>query len=453
MLFISLSVKAQENEGFVLNPSQPKALAPNQSVQINLAYIPVSDSDTTISFTGTSLSEYVIQWTVNGKKMNTLSPADGTLHASHGFNLASVIYTAPAVAPAKNPVAVAVQIKTKDGSSLWLVCNIQILKAQYKITLEAEQILPQAGQDIKLLGECYATLQPLDDGTYMLEPVDKTRNMNVTIKQNKIANADGAVSQIILPQQYKFLFLFSIVNMDKNSKTGKATVYLNTTAPQSGTVKNETTSDGKTVTTIVDIDKGSVTTIAPGYTNTYTLPTGGNLYVMDAITHLDLLSGFASDINTTMQNVNQNIADAQQKMEWAKRMQAHQNDPNYYKSAQGKKDMLKMQTLQQQVGRNIKNESNTTADIRQEMTKKMEKDPNYAGSDQFHQDLEKLQMNHDADKTIGGKPAMAEVATGTARLRIAGTFNTGSSEAFSESRENDTGPMHTTIKMKVEKMQ
>ena len=174
----------------------------------------------------------------------------------------------------------------------------------YKITMDAEQTVPDAGQDIKLHGECTAMLKTLDDGTFMLEPIDKTRNMNVTIEQNKIVNADGVVGQIVTPQQYVFPFLFSIGKMDKNSGSGKATVYLNTTAPQTGTVKSEIASDGKTVTTIVDIDKGSVTTIATGHTSTYQLPTGGSMYAMDAITHLNLLSGLATNVNTITQNVN-----------------------------------------------------------------------------------------------------------------------------------------------------
>jgi hypothetical protein len=323
----------------------------------------------------------------------------------------------------------------------------------YKITMDAENTLAETGEDIKLLGECTASLKTLDDGTFMLEPVDKTRNMKVTVEQNKIVNAGGAVGQIVIPQQYVFPFLFSIGKMDKDLGSGEATVYLNTTAPQTGTVKSEIMADGKTVTTIVDIDKGSITTIAAGHTGTYQLPTGGMMYAMDAVTHLNLLSGFASNINTTMQNTNRNIASAQQKMEWAKRMQAHQNDPAYFKTAQGKKDMEQMQALQQQLGGNIKNEGSNTTAIRQAMTKKMEKDPNYAGSAQFYQDRAKLRMNSDADKTLGGgKHAMAEVAPGTARLRIEGTFDTTSDEAFSESMENNTGPMNTTIKIKVEKI-
>jgi len=451
LLFIALSVKAQDNAGFFLIPSKPQELSPNQSLKISLAYAALPGDDSTIDLSGTSLSDYEIQWTVNGKKIDALSPADGQLNTAHGFNLASVIYTAPNVAPAKNPVAVAVQVKTKDGSTLWLVCNIKILKAQYKITLEAEQTLSEAGLDIKLQGECFTTLKPLDDGTYMLEPVDKTRNMNITIKQNKLANADGAVSQIISPEQYKFPFLFTIANLDKNSKTGKATVYLNTTAPQNGIVKNETTADGKTVTTIVDIDKGSLTTIAPGYTHTYPIAGGGTMYVMDGLTHLNLLTNFDSDIGTTMQNINQNLDDEKEKVAWAKRMQTHKNDPNYYQSAQGKKDMLMMQSFQQQMGGNIRNESSEAANIRQEMTKKMEQDPKYAGSAQFKSDLSKLHLVS-SDNSYFQKSPMAEVAPGTARLRITGNFNTKSSEAFSESRENVTGPMHTTLKIKVEKL-
>lgn len=323
----------------------------------------------------------------------------------------------------------------------------------YKITMDAENTLAETGEDIKLHGECTAALKALDDGTFMLEPVDKTRNMKVTVVQNKIVNAGGAVGQIVAPQQYVFPFLFSIGKMDKDLGSGDATVYLNTTAPQTGMVKSEITAEGKTVTTIVDIDKGFITTIAAGHTGTYQLPTGGTMYAMDAVTHLNLLSGFASDINTTIQNTNQNIANAQQKIAWAKRMQAHQNDPAYYKTAQGKKDMQQMQALQQQLGSNVKNEGSNTAAIRLAMTKKMEKDPNYAGSAQFYQDKGKLEMNSDADKTLGGgKPAMAEVAPGTARIRINGTFDAKSDEAFSESKENNTGPIYATIKIKVEKI-
>jgi hypothetical protein len=101
----------------------------------------------------------------------------------------------------------------------------------YKITMDAENTLAESGEDIKLHGECTASLKALDDGTFMLEPVDKTRNMNVTVEQNKIVNSNGAVGQIVTPQQYVFPFLFSIGKMDKDLGSGKATVYLNTTAP------------------------------------------------------------------------------------------------------------------------------------------------------------------------------------------------------------------------------
>mgnify|MGYP001552184701 FL=1 len=134
-------------------------------------------------------------------------------------------------------------------------------------------------------------------------------------------------------------------------------------------------------------------------------------------------------------------------------MQAHENDPAYFKTAQGKKDMQQMQARQQQIGGNVKNEGSNTAAIRQAMAKKMKDDPNYAGSAEFHQDLGKLQMNSVADKTLSGKPAMAEVSPGKAAIRIEGAFNSKDDEVFSGSMENSTGPINTTIKIKVEKIE
>lgn len=443
VLFAS-ALYAQDDGGFILYPGHRSTLAPGDKISLSVQYIKTDGTPVNVS------SDEIVSWNINGHALNALAPTDGDL--SPDLTLTKAVYTAPVAVPEKNPVAVSVTLTSKSGKGVMiLVCNVTVLKVKYTITMDAENTLAESGEDIKLHGECTAMLKALDDGTFMLEPVDKTRNMNVTVVQNKIVNAGGATGQIVTPQQYVFPFLFSIGTMDKNSGSGKATVYLNTTAPQTGIVKNEITAEGKTVTTIADIDKGSVTTIAPNYTNTYRLPTGGNLYAMDAVTHLNLLSGFATNMNTTIKNTNQNIAGAQQQMAWAKRLQAHQNDPAYFKTVQGKKDMQQMQTLQQQIGGNIKNEGGNTTAIRQAMAKKMKDDPQYAGSAQFHQDLGKLQMNSIADKSISGKPAMAEVSPGTARVRIAGTFDAKSDEAFSESLENATGPVHTTIKVKVEK--
>lgn len=443
ILFTS-ALYAQDDGGFILYPGHQATLAPGGKISLSVQYIKTNGTPLNVT------SDEIVSWNINGHALNALAPTDGDL--SPDLTLTKAVYTAPVVVSEKDPVAVSVTLKSKSGKGVMiLVCNVTVLKVKYKITMDAENTLAASGEDIKLHGECVATLKALSDGTYMLEPVDKTRNMNVTVEQNKLVNANGATGQIVSPQKYIFPFLFSIGAINKATLSGNATVYLNTTAPQTGTVKTEITADDKTVTTIADIDKGTITTIAPDFTSTYTLPNTG-LYAMDGITHLNLVSELASDMRRTMQNTGENIANAQEQMAWAKRLQAHEHDPAYFKTAQGKKDLQQMQALQQQVGDNIKNASSATKNMEADIARKSKTQPGYAGSKQMQADISRTQLSADFDKTIYQKDAMAEVAPGTARVRIEGTFNAKSAEAFSGSLENATGPVNTTIKIKVEKM-
>ncbi|MDE1191912.1 MAG: hypothetical protein PW786_07230 [Arachidicoccus sp.] len=73
---------------------------------------------------------------------------------------------------------------------------------------------------------------------------------------------------------------------------------------------------------------------------------------------LNLLSGLMTDPDVVIKNVNQNKASAEDKMALMKRIQAHQNNPSYFQTPQGKADLKAMQSQYSQVGGNIANASN-----------------------------------------------------------------------------------------------
>ncbi len=324
----------------------------------------------------------------------------------------------------------------------------------YKITMDAENTVAVAGKDIKLHGECVAALKTLPDGTYMLEPTDKTRNMNITIEKGDLVNKDGGSGKIIAPSKYTIPFLFTIGKMDKALSEGHGTLYLNTTSPQTGVVASVYTTTNGSVTTTIDMDKGTMTITPPGKT-TRLIPEGkSNMYALDAVTNLNLLSGLAAgNPDIAIQNANQNISNAQDQIAFAKRMQSHMNDPAYFKTAQGISDMKKMQAFQQQIGGNIANTSSTTKNIEAEITKKIKDDPNYVGSDQFQSDIGKSHLSSIADNDIYQKPAMAQVTPGAGTVRIEGSFEPKSMEAFNGTLKGSEGPVQVTINIKVEKME
>lgn len=445
-LMIGLTVQAQGNDGYTLLPGSAKTLPPGGQMTLYVKYITADGTPTD------PIANDVVSWNVNGHAVNALAPTDGDL--STDLTLTKATYTAPAAAPEKNPIAISVTLKSRTGKGqIILVCNVTVLKAQYKISMDAENTISSAGKDIKLHGECYANLKALPDGTFMLEPVDKTRNMNVTVEKGEMVNADGASGRLITPLQYTFPFLFSIGKMAKGASTAPATVYLNTTSPQKGIVNWLYTTPKGTVNITVDIDKGTMTTSPPGQT-VQLIPEGtNNMYALDGVTNLNLLFDLmGGNPNLAIQNANQNIANSQDQMAFAKRMQAHMNDPNYFKTAQGKADLQRMQSMNQQIGGNIVNSSSTTKNIDADIAQKAKNDPNYVGSAQFQSDIGKSKLSSIADKGIYQKDAMAQVAPGTATTRIEGSFNAKSGTAFTGNLESSVGPMNTSIKITVEKI-
>ncbi|MBS1655171.1 MAG: hypothetical protein JSU05_10020, partial [Bacteroidetes bacterium] len=322
----------------------------------------------------------------------------------------------------------------------------------YKIIMDAEYTVDGTGRDIKLHGEYISSLKQLGDGTYILEPTDKTRNMNITVQKADAVNADGASGKLITPLQYTIPFLFTVGKMDKQLSEGHAIVYLNTTSPESGQVQWLYTTPGGSLTTTYDIDNGTINNTPPGQT-IQLIPKGSNtMFAMDAVTGLDILSNLMADQNIATQNINQNISNEQDQMAFAKRLQAHMNDPAYFKTAQGKADLQRMQSFNQQSGSNIVNSSSTTKNIDADIAKKLKDNPGYAGSAQFQKDIGTSEMSRAADKGIYQKDAMAQVTPGTAKVRIEGSFEPNSMEAFSGNLESSLGPMKVTIKITVEKI-
>lgn len=456
LLCLRIITHAQDNEGYYLSPNLPSTIDPNQSVAIHLLYTPMAKNDPINAESGAALSTFIVQWTVNGKKINELNPADGKVKAAHGFDLSTITYTAPEVTPAKNPVAIAVQVKTKDHSLLWLVYNVKIVEAQYKITLDAEQTLPMAGQDIKLHGECFANLKATANGTYFLEPIDKTRNIQVTVEKGILAEKDGGYEKLIAPFSYTFPFLFEIDKMDKNHPISNGTMNLYYTSPQSGKVVWDL--DGQAIQTI-DIDKGTLYLDPPGMLQQ--LGTAGNPTLnaisMSAVTQLNLIASYnRTNINNTMDNVDRNTDNSGDMMVFAKRMQAHENDPNYFKTKQGRADMQKLMALRKKVGGNISGTSALTQKLNNSIDKNYANDPNYAGSKKMYSDAGKLKASEIAHNLTHNETSMAQVAPGNALLRIEGKFNPKSQQAFYQEIKGASlggGEQQTVFKIKVVKIQ
>ncbi len=80
---------------------------------------------------------------------------------------------------------------------------------------------------------------------------------------------------------------------------------------------------------------------------------------------------------------------------WNQRMEAHGNDPNYFKTTQGKKDLAMAQQLRKQYGSISASDQEKLQQVRDakaSMDKKEQQDPNYLGSAQWESDNQKMQQ-------------------------------------------------------------
>ena len=113
--------------------------------------------------------------------------------------------------------------------------------------------------------------------------------------------------------------------------------------------------NGHTVVQTIDIDNGTLV-YTPGTSTQIGAPGNAdkNAIAMSTVTQLNLIASVnRMDIGKTIDNTNRNISGSQDMMALAKRMQTHENAPDYFKTKQGKADLQKLMALRQKVGGNI----------------------------------------------------------------------------------------------------
>ncbi|HVV54251.1 MAG TPA: hypothetical protein VHC47_02935 [Mucilaginibacter sp.] len=305
--------------------------------------------------------------------------------------------------------------KTRNGTSCSDQGNIDVANSLYQLTADFEASGPE-GISYKFQGKSKVYLKHLPDGTYMLAPLDKSRFMDLTIETAQLTDH----STFIGPKAYKIPFLFTMDKLN-NQHTAHATFALTTVCPMKGQVKWIFHADGHDVLYTVDIDKGTVT-YQPG--NTVSLPNGaGQPYAFNGASDLDILQYFGQ--TQVMNDFSENMSNGQDIIAFARRMQAHEHDPNYFKTAQGKADLKQMQTLQKKMGYNGA------------MPQNMGQAALLKAANQYNP-----APNSQAPKMMPGM----------ARVRVEDTFNSEDGTAFNGTLQGGVGPMQASIKVKVEKL-
>ncbi|HEY4326685.1 MAG TPA: hypothetical protein VGN20_22050 [Mucilaginibacter sp.] len=400
---------AQDNNGYFLMPGPSKTLAPGTKFQLFVQHTNTAGSPELVN------APEILKWTINGHDVTSQNPAEGSLGVD--LALATATYTAPVAAPAHNPVAIAVTVKGNSDSKavMILICNVTILSAQYKITADFKATGPE-GIDYSYKGECYTNLKALADGTFMLAPVDNGREMDLTIEKAAMTS----YTTFIGPKSYKIPFLFTINKMDaKHPAPALARLALVTVCPLKGKVQWVIHGGGQNVNYTCDIDKGLIT-YSPGGT-TIIPGTAGRPFAMNGVTNLDILQYFAPA--TAEGTLFTNQVNAYDIKQFAQRIQAHSGDPNYFKTAQGKADLQKMQAMQQQLGNKTVHSTGEAA------------------------------LLHVANTTTPpSNNPYTKMMPGMARIRVQDMFDSKSSEAFNGSTEGAVGPIKASITVKVEKL-
>lgn len=454
--FLSCGLMAQAqrpSDYFLIPDSKNKiTLETNGELNLSLNYV-----DSTGAIHKADLQKIPFEWKVNGQAINNLQAEDGSLTLlEHN----KAIYTAPFLTPAKNPVDISVMlIGLTNKTNRTLHTKVYIKESVYKITMDAAQTLPAAGQDIELHGECKTILRANPDGTYFLEPLDNTRNIQIKVMKGIVADKEGSSQILTAPFSYTIPFLFSIDKMNKANPVGNGTMFLYYTGPAKGQVVWKIQGDDKVVMKTQDLDKGVIVydpsagpPIPFGISNT----SGNADIAMGSATELNLISSInRMNIGKTIDNTRQNIVNSDEMLDFAKRIQAHQNDPGYFQTKQGKADMEKLMSLRKQVGENITNTSSQSKEMNAGINNRYDNDPNYAGSHKMLSDAGKVQMAGLGDKALFNAPAVAQVTPGSALLRIESKFNPKAQQAFAKELKGsvDAVGQTTVFNIKIIKIQ
>ncbi len=402
---------AQDNNGYFLLPGPARTLAPGQKLILNLQRVNLDGT-----MTGAPGTE-VLSWTINGHQADSQDPSQGDL--SIDLTLARATYTAPAAAPTNNPLAIAVTARApgEAKATMTLVCNVTILPADYKVTAEFEVTGP-VGIHYKYRGECYTNLLALADGTYMLSPADHTQEMDLEIEDASMTSH----STFIGPKAYKIPFLFTIGKMNPQQPSPtQATVSFNTICPQKGQVEWIFHGD-QDVSYTVDIDRGMIS-YSPG-TSQVIPGAAGSPFAMSGATNLDIFQYFG--LAQVKRDVSANLTGVTDLTAFSQRMMAHQGDPSYFKTAQGKADLARMQAMQKQLAS--------------------------TGGPQNMQEASLLKAAN-ANLPANQNANKARIMPGLARIRVEDTFNPKSSTAFQGSTLGGVGQeIQASIKISVQKI-
>ncbi len=397
LILIMLGAQAQSAQDYSLSAGSNLTLPIGGSATLNILKFSAAGDPAPANDLGLGATNPV--WMLNGQTGGTNS-GEGELHTDLTFLKST--YTAPMQVPARNPVAVSVTFHPSDGSNsvVTLVCNITIVDAAYKVTLNGELTGPK-GLHFLLSGVSYTNLKSFADGTASLMPVDGTKNMQIKVS---FAGVPGKMV-LVNPMQYDIPFVISVGNL-KATGTAPAKISIEALSPVSGGV----------------------------YQAEYYMTPGGIKPFPGYITHIFTSYFYKNTVSTDLDNADKASADRS----FVERLKSHQNDPAYLHSAQGKADLQAMQKLMQQqgVGTMYASGGNRPANA-----------SDYSAA--FVKGIQGTQQDPSAYAT---PPGMNTPSVMGGLLHFEGTFNQHSGSALSVSEETTPAAgLKGTIKITIEK--
>ena len=306
---VQLTLRAQTVYDYVLTPISA-TLEPNQSLNLEIKKL---DSTGDLPQTANDLnvgSATTPVWNLNGSSGS--NPSNGILHPDLTFLKAT--YTAPAKVPAKNPVAVSVVIHpgSNPKSAVTLICNIRIVKTAYKVTLKGEITGPE-GLHYKVDGESYRNLTSYADGTYALVSYDGSKKMHLRVSTAGVAGK----YLLINPLEYDIPVVINIGNIRKMFS----------------------------VPAKVSIESFSPTKMGGNTAENYWTPKG-ILNSPGGISRIFISTFYEIYASSVKETGNQ----AKKDLPFLERLKAHEGDPSYFQTAQGRADLQKMQKYMQSTG-------------------------------------------------------------------------------------------------------
>jgi hypothetical protein len=392
-----MPLRAQSVYDYVLTPISA-TLQPGETLTLHIKKfdstgdLPKTANDLNIGSEGTPL------WNLNGSTNS--SPSNGVLRPDLTFLTAT--YTAPAAAPAKNPVAVSVQFHPPGNpkSAVTLVTNIRIVSTKYKVTLHAEIAGPK-GLHYLVDGVSYRDLHSYADGTCALVSYDGSKNMHLTVSA---AGVPGKM-WLVNPLEYDIPLVINTGNISKGPAAAK-----------------------------VSIESLSPTHMGGYSAENYQTPAG--------------IMGFPGNISHNFQSVFYEIAvssaketgsQARADLSFINRLKAHKGDASYFKTSQGRSDMQQMQKYMEAHGQ---------GDLFSHMQQPSSKPSAY--SEAFVKGMQGTQTHPGAK---GTPAAMSTPTVINGILHLPGTFNPKSKTPLRILEEaSPGGGLEGNLVLKVEKL-